>query len=298
MRGPLEEVLLRSSQREKFASYLLVTCAICFLAAVPLRSQAFSEDWPKYKRDLANDGLSAETGINSTNISQLQTKWTFPTGAIVSASPAIATVNGTSTLYLGSWTGTFYAINAVTGQSIWTFQVDAVGACAKGGCHIGSSAAVDVANNLVFFGARNAYLYALNATTGQLVWKQMTGLSAKGYEIWSSPAFFNGMLFVGVSAHGDDPCHEGGEVNAYQELSGTQAWSFNSFDQCTCPSGVCVGGSVWSSVAIDDVNGIVYAGTGNPGSTCAPPSQNAGLYPDSILAFNAASGTLLNYFQA
>lgn len=57
-------------------------------------------------------------------------------------------------------------------------------------------------------------------------------------------------------------------------------------------------GSVWSSVAVDDVNGIVYAGTGNPGSTCAPPTQNAGLYPDSILALSASSGTLLNYFQA
>jgi outer membrane protein assembly factor BamB len=274
----------------RFASIALLS-ALCLGC---LRASA--EDWPKYKRDLANDGLSAETGINSTNVSSLQTKWTFPTGGIISASPAVATVNGISTVYLGSWTGVFYAVNAVTGQSIWTFQVDKIGPCKSNGCHIGSSAAVDVANNLVFFGARNAYVYALNAATGQLVWKQRVG--SNPYEIWSSPAIYNGMLFVGVSSHGDDPCIPGGQVNAYNELTGAPVWSFNTIDQTTCPSGVCVGGSVWSSVAIDDVNGIVYADTGNPGSTCFPPSKNAALYPDSVLALSAASGTLLNYYQA
>lgn len=260
--------------------------------------RTWAEDWPKYKRDLANDGLSAETGINSTNATSLMTKWTFPTGGLISASAAVATVNGTSTLYLGSWSGIFYAINAVTGQTIWMFQVDQIGQCKTNGCRIGSSAAVDVANNLVFFGARNAYLYALNATTGQVVWKESVGDNRVGYEVWSSPAVYNGMVFVGVSSHGDNPCLPGGLVNAYNELTGVPVWSFNTIDQSTCPSGVCVGGSVWSSVAIDDVNGIVYAGTGNPGSTCSPPSQNAGLYPDSILAFNASTGALLNYYQA
>jgi len=280
-----------------------IACVPTILASVALLSalclacfQASAEDWPKYKRDLANDGLSAETGIDSTNVDQLQTKWTFATGGLISASPSVATVNGTSTLYLGSWSGVFYAINAVTGQTLWTFQVDQVGQCKSHGCRIGSSAAVDVANNLVFFGARNAYLYALNATTGKLVWKKSVGPEAD--EVWSSPAIYNGMVFAGVSAHGDAPCIEGGEVKAYKELSGAPVWSFNTIDQATCPSGVCVGGSVWSSPAIDDVNGIVYAGTGNPGSTCVPPSHNAGLYPDSVLAFNATSGKLLNYYQA
>ena len=85
-----------------------------------------------------------------------------------SASPAVATVNGTSTVFLGSYNGNFYAINAVTGTKIWSFRIDIVNPCNSKRCRIGSSASVDVANNLVFFGAENAYLYALNATTG--VW--------------------------------------------------------------------------------------------------------------------------------
>ena len=157
---------------------------------------------------------------------------------------------------------------------------------------------MDTSQNLVFFGSATAYLYALNAASGTLVWKQSVG-DSREYEVWSSPAIYQGMVYVGVSAHGDTNCIPGGEVQAYDELTGDLVWSFNTIDQSTCPNGEnCVGGSVWSSVAIDDVNGIVYAGTGNPGSTCTPPSKNAGLYPDSILALSASTGTLLNYFQA
>jgi len=51
-------------------------------------------------------------------------------------------------------------------------------------------------------------------------------------------------------------------------------------------------------LAIDSTNGIVYAGTGDPGANCTPPTQNATLYPDAVLALNASTGTLLNYYVA
>jgi len=288
-------------------SCCLKKLAPSFLVCIALLSclvglQASAEDWPKYKHDLANTGHSGETGINSTNVSSLKTKWTYATGGEISASPAVATINGVSTVFIGSWNGVFSAINAVTGQLIWSFTVDFLtNRCnaAQNWCRIGSSAAVDTANNLVFFGSYNSFLYALNATTGKLVWKQSVGRSVAGYEVWSSPAVYNGMVYVGVSSHGDDPCTPGGQVNAYNELTGALSWSFNTIDQTTCPGGgTCVGGSIWSSLAIDKTNGIVYAGTGNPGSTCTPPTQNAGSYPDSILALSANSGVLLNHFQA
>lgn len=269
-----------------------------FLFAV----KAHAEDWPKFGRDLANDAHSAEAGITSKNVSTLQSKWTFQTGGEISGTPAIATVGGKHILYIGSWSGVFYALDAVTGQQLWTFTVDYVGGRCTAQtpwCRIGSSPAVDTAHNLVLFGSYSGYLYALNAATGALVWKTQVGDSLVGYEVWASPSVYRGQVYIGVSAHGDEPCLQGGSVNSYDETTGQLVWSFNTIDQSTCPGGSnCVGGSVWSSLAIDSDNGIVYAGTGNPGATCVPPSQNAGLYPDSILALDASSGKLLNYFQA
>ncbi len=283
-----------SGRIAKAVALLIITSSLLFSIR-----KASAEDWPKYQRDLSNSGHSAETAISSKNVKSLQSKWTFATKDKISASPAVATVNGTSTVFLGAWSGVFYALNAVTGKPIWSFTVDLKGNCSPAtGCRIGSTAAVDVSANLVFFGARNAYLYALNATTGALVWKQSVGNSSSGYEIWSSPAIYNGNVYVGVASHGDDPCIPG-QVRAFNELTGANAWALNTVDQRTCPGGgLCVGAPVWSSVAIDSSNGIVYAGTGNPGTTCNPPTQNFGLYPDSILAINATTGALLNYYQA
>jgi len=282
----------------KMAGMVLV-CAGLLSGLTP---RAVAEDWPKFGRDLSNSAHSAEFSINSSNVKSLQTKWTFETGGEISTTPAVATFSGQHILFVGSWTGVFYALDAITGQKLWTFTVDYVGGrCNQQApwCRIGSSPAVDVANKMVYFGSYSGYLYALNALTGQLVWKAQAGDSLAGYEVWSSPAIYNGMVFVGVSSHGDNPCLPGGSVNAYDEFTGQLIWTFNTIDQSTCPGGgVCVGGSIWSSLAIDDVNGIVYAGTGNPGSTCTPPTQNAGLYPDSILALSASTGKLLSYFQA
>jgi outer membrane protein assembly factor BamB len=280
------------SRRGLRLSWSTILIYVVFASAV-----VRADDWPKYLRDLSNSAHSAETGIDSSNVAALKTKWTFVTGGEVSATPAVATVNGTSTVFLGSYNGNFYAINAVTGTKIWSFKIDIIKPCNKKRCRIGSSASVDVVNNLVFFGAENAYLYALNATTGALVWKQQLGDPTKGAEVWSSPAFYNGMVYVGLASQNDTPCVIG-LINAYNELSGSPIWSFSTIDQSTCPSGTCVGGAVWSSVAIDDTNGIVYADTGNPGSSCKPPTKNATHYPDSVLALAADSGTLLNYYLA
>lgn len=267
------------------------------ISVILVAAQAPGEDWPKFLHDLNNSAHSGETGISSSNVQTLKTKWTFSSGYEFSASPAIATVNGTSMVFLGAWNGNFYALNAVTGKKIWSFTVDLVPPCRTNSCRIASSAAVDTANNLVFFGAENAYLYALNATTGALVWKQQLGDPHKGAEVWSSPTFFNGMVFVGLASHNDAPCVIG-LVNAYNELSGDSVWSFPTIDQSTCPSGTCLGGAVSSSLAIDTTNGIVYAGTGGPGAKCTPATQNATLYPDAVLALNASTGTLLNYYLA
>ena len=292
----------RSDSRFPATTFRALACALLMFGF--LASAAFAEDWPKFGKDLANDSHSAEGGISSKNVTSLQSKWTFNSGSEISVTPVIATIAGKHVAYFGSWSGVFYAVDAVSGTQLWTFTVDYVGGkCVSTPttyCRIGSTAAVDVANNLVFFGCYNGYLYAVNATTGKLVWKVLTGDSiVDGYEVWASPAVYNGMVLIGTSSHGDRPCVENAAVNAYNEQTGQTVWSLPTLDQNTCPGGGgCTGSSVWSSLAVDDVNGIVFAGTGNPGSTCTPPTQNAGLYPDSVLAINANTGQLLNYFQA
>ena len=253
------------------------------------------EDWPKFRRDLANTGRSAEAGLSSANVGLLKKKWAFQTGGKISASPAVATVGGVRTVYIGSWNGNFYAVRADTGTERWHFAIDPVVGCTLNNpSRIGSSAAVE--NGLVYFGAVNGFVYALDAVTGGLIWKVQLGDPCQGTEIWSSPALFNGVVYVGVASHNAAPCVVG-RVVALDANSGTSVWSFDTIDQSTCPSGTCLGAGVWGSPAIDTQFGILYTGTGNSGKGCSPSTSNATKYPDGILALDLVTGQVRSFFQ-
>ena len=77
-------------------------------------------DWPMYGRDLRHSFSNPNSLINPTNVATLKPAWDFPTQDVVSASPAV--VKGV--VFVGSWDGHFYAIDATEGSLIWKFQVD------------------------------------------------------------------------------------------------------------------------------------------------------------------------------
>jgi outer membrane protein assembly factor BamB len=287
-------------------------------AAVTVTSPV--EDWPKYHRDLANTGHSVETGINTNTAPHLKKKWTFATGGKVSASPAVATINGTRMVFVGSWDGVFHALDATSGAQVWSYTIEippAVGACAGSGpdcTRIASSSAV--ANGYVYFGAGNGFVYCLNAATGALVWKYMVGDPTQGAEVWTSPAVYTAtiggtpksVVAYALSSHNDAPCVPG-QIELFDAMTGLNLSNlpgplstFNILQNC--PLGLaCVGGGVWSSPAIDTSFGspILYIGTGNPGNSCSPPTAGTAdtAYTDGILALDGANVShLLNFYQA
>jgi outer membrane protein assembly factor BamB len=81
--------------------------------------------------------------------------YTTPTGGAVTSSPAIAL--GSKTLFFGSNDRYLYALNMMTGAFLWRYLV---------GGQVSSSPAV--ADNRVFFGAKNARVYALGVIIPQL----------------------------------------------------------------------------------------------------------------------------------
>ncbi|TMB42999.1 MAG: hypothetical protein E6J55_14005, partial [Deltaproteobacteria bacterium] len=92
-------------------------------AALVVSSVARAQDWPMYGRDLKHSFTNPGSLINAGNVGLLTPAWDFTTGDVVSASPAV--VHGV--VYVGSWDGFFYALDAATGAVRWTFQVDCQG---------------------------------------------------------------------------------------------------------------------------------------------------------------------------
>jgi polyvinyl alcohol dehydrogenase (cytochrome) len=192
-------------------------------------------DWPLYGFDLNRNRFNPSEGlINANTVSRLDVRWFFSTGsgtAAVSASPSV--VDGV--VYVGSWNGTMYALDASSGQPLWTFNINDPNPGDRAGFPgIQSSAAV--VNGVVYFGAADANVYALDAHSGAVVWKTSLGnpdTSVEGAHVWSSPAVFNGKVYVGKSSHLDTPCVRGALV-ALDATSGAEVWRFETLPERVC----------------------------------------------------------------
>lgn len=91
-----------------------------------------------------------------------------------------------------------------------------------------------VTGGVVYVGSADHYLYAINATSGALVWKFKTGNSI----VDSTPAVANGVVYVGSTDN---------YLYAVNTTTGVQKWKFQT------------GGAINSSPAV--VNGTVYVGS-------------------------------------
>src|SRR4030065_682039 len=104
---------------------------------------AGTDDWTMFRHDLQHSGYSTSTAP-STN----QTQWIFTATSDVYSSPAVAG----GRLYVGSYDGKVYCLNAATGASIWSYST---------GGQVWSSPAV--VEGKVSVGSRNGSLYCVIA---------------------------------------------------------------------------------------------------------------------------------------
>ena len=155
--------------------------------------------------------------------------WNYTTVAEVSSSPVV--VNGV--VYIGSADQNVYAFNATTGGKLWNYFNDNYEFCTPA-----------VANGMIYVGALY-YVYALNATNGDIVWpsapRLLALMEASPYVSFAfmSPTFEGGVVYCGING-----C-DGGGVSAFDAKTGNTLWASN-FSL----------GVVYSSPTV--ANGVVY----------------------------------------
>jgi outer membrane protein assembly factor BamB len=138
-------------------------------------------------------------GVESSPTGSLIWSHTTGTDRCVQASPAVAAgMVYVASSYVGALNGNVSALDAVTGDLIWSYTTD--------GLVVSSPI---VANNIIYFGSayigelaeeysefiltgRRGTVYGLDATTGDLIWSYQTGGA-----VYSSPAIVNGVLYIG-----------------------------------------------------------------------------------------------------
>jgi len=229
-------------------------------------------DWSTYLNTATRTGYgAAETTIDASTAPDLKPRWTDGNGGAVSAEP----VTSGGVAFYGSWDGYERAVNATTGTQLWSTYLGQTTASScnpptvgvAGTATVGSITINGMAIQAVFVGGGDGNFYALNASTGGVIWKTQLG-APPAYYLWSSPVFYGGSIYEGLSSFGDCPLVRGGLVKMNAITGAVKNTLY------TVPAG-CRGASVWGSPTVDTATGDLYFGTGNAGSCSSPETLSA-----------------------
>ena len=231
------------------ASLSVFTLVLGVLLTTLAVTPSVAQDWPMFGQDVTNSASPQQTSLTQGNVGRLQLKWTFTTGGDVSARAAL--VNGV--LYFPDWAGNLYAVNANSGQTVWSHQLSYYGLAAG----TVSRTSPAVANGVVYIGTQynasdptsSGWLLAINAANGQLLWKKQPDTSNAFPVITASPAVAGGVVYVGMTSNEEfaaaNPyypcCSVDGSVVALNATTGAKLWQ-----TFTAPSGYS-GANVWGS---------------------------------------------------
>ncbi|MHA2248656.1 MAG: outer membrane protein assembly factor BamB family protein [Candidatus Hodarchaeales archaeon] len=233
--------------------------------------------WPMFRHDLQHSGYSTFNAPDTNNV-----LWSYTTGDNVRSSPAVAD----GKVYIGSWDGNVYCLDANTGGYIWNYTIGVYAfsspSVADGKVYIGSydgnvycldaniggyiwsyttgdyvGSSPAVVDGKVYIGSDDDNVYCLDANTGGYIWNYTTGDG-----VFSSPAVADGKVYIGSK---DD------NVYCLDANTGGYIWNYTTGDM------------VWSSPAVAD--GKVYIGSWDDNVYCL--DANTGGY---IWSYTTGSG--------
>jgi polyvinyl alcohol dehydrogenase (cytochrome) len=253
--------------------------------------------WNGWGVDLTNARFqpAAQAGLTADQVPKLKLKWAFgfPNATTARALPTVAG----GRVFVGSQSGTVYALDAKTGCTVWTFQ-------AKAGVRTGVVIGPRGSGGKViaYFGDARSNAYALDAATGELIWTRALDDHRSANDT-GTPTLYEGRLYVPVASgeegQGNNPKYEcctfRGSLVALDAATGSLLWKTYTIGAEAKPIGKNAsgttrwgpaGGGIWSSPTVDVKRHVVYAATGNMYTEPQQPTS------DAIMAFDLDTGAI------
>jgi len=284
------------------------------VAAIGQAVSAPSEnrDWPVYLGGKDRTLYSTLDQINKSNVKQLDVAWTYDTGDRAEFQANALVIEGV--LYTASPTRKVIALDAATGEEIWTFDPETVrpGSAARRQRGLVYWESGD--DRWIFTGA-GPYLYALNAKTGRLISSfgengsihlgaavKIDGQDDPPSVLINTPGVIYDDLYI-VGGTTNAP----GTIRAYDVRRGELKWIFHmiprpgEYGYRSWPPEAYTttgGASNWSGLALDEERGIVYVPTETAGPDFWGGDRHGmNLFSNSLVALNAKTGKRLWHQQ-
>jgi polyvinyl alcohol dehydrogenase (cytochrome) len=264
---------------------------VCARRDAPLNLAA--PQWNGWGRDYENSRYQPEPGLTAADVPRLKLKWAFGyRGSSIYGQPTV--VGGR--VFATSVTGRIYSLDARTGCTYWTFDATAPARPAM----LVAAVPGMPGKPLVFVGDDSATVYALDATSGTLVWKRRLDTHPVA-RISGAPVFNGTRLYVPVSsleelsgtAPGYECCKFRGSIAALEARDGKVAWQTYTIDAPPKPYRKAkdgtqlygpAGGAVWTAPTVDVPRKLLYIGIGNSYTDVPAPRT------DSIAALSLDTG--------
>jgi polyvinyl alcohol dehydrogenase (cytochrome) len=259
-------------------------------------ASAWGGPWGGWSPSVTNSRYqdAKAAGLAAADVPRLKLKWAFNLGPVTMGrgQPVVAG----NRVFTGTLAGDVYAIDARSGCVYWAFRATAG---VRSGVALGDAGGGASSVPAVFFADRSAVMYALNAESGELLWKtrpvehQLASSSA-------TPQFYKGVIYQGFSSIEEalvaDPnavcCTFRGSVVALDAATGRTIWQSFTIAEPPKPTGRGKqlgpsGVAIWSTPTIDEQKGALYVATGDNYSN--PVTETS----DAVLAFDLKTGKLL-----
>ncbi len=275
--------------------------------------KADNSGWRSYGRTYNEQRFSPLGSVNTGNVDQLGLAWSFDLNSSrgIEATPIIHD----GVMYVTSTFNVVYAINARTGEQIWSYEpeIDMVQA---------SNACCDLVNRGVAIWGENVYtatidgrLIALDAKSGNVVWEKLTIDKSKPYTITGAPRVIKGKVIIG---NGGAELGVRGYISAYDAKTGDMDWRFytvpgnpaDGFENETMAMAAKTwtgeywaaggGGTAWDAMAYDPELDLLYFGVGNGSpwnQSIRSPEGGDNLFLSSMVAVRPDTGEYVWHYQ-
>ena len=279
------------------------------------------DEWPYVGGDPAGTWFSALADINDSNAHQLGFAWAYDMGTERGQEATPLVVDGV--MYTSGVWGIVYALNAVTGELLWTFHPGIDAAAARNACCDVVNRGVALRDGMVFVASEDGRLHALDAKTGAEKWTADTiigrGTSKYTYASTGAVLLTSDAVVIGNSGADLGDGSTRGYISAWDIKTGAFKWRF--FTVPPPPGQPFVhpelemaekswgpnhdgryqnGGTVWDGLSYDAETDQIVFGTGNASPYARAKTaaeRNDDLFNASIVAVNAKSGRMTWYYQ-
>jgi PQQ-dependent dehydrogenase (methanol/ethanol family) len=307
---------------------LVATAGSAYANEEVMKLQKDPNNWAMQLGDYSGKRYSPLDQINTQNVKNLKVDWSFSTGVLRGHEGGPLVIG--DVMYVHTpFPNLVYALSIKDkGKILWKYEPRQDPNVIPVMCCDTVNRGVAYADGKIFLAQADNTLVALDAKTGEEVWKVKNGDAGKGETLTAAPVIIKDKVFVGISG-GEFGVR--GHLTAYNIKDGKQIWRAYSTGpdkdvmidpQKTTMLGKPIGdrdlgvstwngdqwkiggGTTWGWYTYDPELNLIYYGTGNPGTW--NPSQRAkdgkregsdNKWSMSIFARDADTGAVKWVFQ-